>query len=676
MSKKNHTRDCPAVGRQIKSIECAENRHGAYACPADCPHSPFSLGNYDQFLELERRLDTTTLERAHTEPIFAPVLRAAEPMRQKSMAGWVSTVVSLLFNTRGSDGLLFGERWQNAGYPGLRQDEKTLFNCKRKCRFALLEVHQVVDAETLRAVDLLDDPSRPLLVKDRSFAALACRFDRVVAVVYPAPNFLRIVGSIVYLPSIAALSPTRILEELARHQGGSLEQSWLLSNIAPLFEAIVATDNERERLALLNSDIVQAERQYQLLASVKKLRRPLAKAGFLHEDLTEDKWQKGWQDSYVLPAPPDAPTLLGQPEQNRIHYIGVLLLKEGLASLQANSQANMRLLQQAFEKACAHNATFQAEYVKDLATAHSSKAPPAPPSIIPPSLLQNTTHYTFQSNKVHFEQDLETDPLGPQKAIAAYYRKQLDHPVPNLGDRSPRQAAANPQLRPALVEWVKSLANAIDKQNYKNGHDIDINWIFPELGLDDLAFPPPPQRPPRRSATARPIDKDDDFAIEQLAEGLDAIEDLIDKRLNDYPAPVEAIDDMNASGCPLLEDLYEANAGAIDDARFPHLAPFIIIAWLVLVPERQTCILPPGLVEKQFRQIKTDLQARATATDASEATLLASLCRHPLLLTCLLSRLKHLDEVLPKNERFRKTEMPAVTTTLVAAINTLIAAQE
>ncbi|MFA6175091.1 MAG: hypothetical protein WC765_00765 [Phycisphaerae bacterium] len=46
-------RDCPAVGRPIKPIECGQNRGKNYACPADCPHCPWMVANYDDFLKIE-----------------------------------------------------------------------------------------------------------------------------------------------------------------------------------------------------------------------------------------------------------------------------------------------------------------------------------------------------------------------------------------------------------------------------------------------------------------------------------------------------------------------------------------------------------------------------------------------------------------------------------------------
>jgi hypothetical protein len=62
MSKTSKHRLCPALGREISSGECGENRHSCYACPASCPHNPFALGNYTALLSSEDTLDQQTMK--------------------------------------------------------------------------------------------------------------------------------------------------------------------------------------------------------------------------------------------------------------------------------------------------------------------------------------------------------------------------------------------------------------------------------------------------------------------------------------------------------------------------------------------------------------------------------------------------------------------------------------
>lgn len=60
MGKATKIRNCPAVGREIAAVECGRNRGVVYNCPAECPYCPWSPENYDDFLDIEERVDQET----------------------------------------------------------------------------------------------------------------------------------------------------------------------------------------------------------------------------------------------------------------------------------------------------------------------------------------------------------------------------------------------------------------------------------------------------------------------------------------------------------------------------------------------------------------------------------------------------------------------------------------
>ena len=62
MGKANKWWACPAIGREISSAECGENRHSAHTCPAACQHNPFAVEHYTRLLEREAELDGKTVE--------------------------------------------------------------------------------------------------------------------------------------------------------------------------------------------------------------------------------------------------------------------------------------------------------------------------------------------------------------------------------------------------------------------------------------------------------------------------------------------------------------------------------------------------------------------------------------------------------------------------------------
>jgi hypothetical protein len=101
---------------------------------------------------------------------------------------------------------------------------------------------------------------------------------------------------------------------------------------------------------------------------------------------------------------------------------------------------------------------------------------------------------------VTFESLVEgpTAQATPEEA-AAYAMRQavqrwIDEPVPMLEGMSPRAAAKEPRLRPALLHLVKGEIRMQDQRNLEGGPGEDINWLPRELGLEELDIPAPPPR--------------------------------------------------------------------------------------------------------------------------------------------------------------------------------------
>ena len=84
MAKADKLRDCPAVGRKITAPECGSNRGTRYDCPPDCPYCPWTVGNYDQLLEISRKFDGKLMD-FYGKTVGAPsVLQRLRPQEVKS----------------------------------------------------------------------------------------------------------------------------------------------------------------------------------------------------------------------------------------------------------------------------------------------------------------------------------------------------------------------------------------------------------------------------------------------------------------------------------------------------------------------------------------------------------------------------------------------------------------
>jgi hypothetical protein len=72
-----------------------------------------------------------------------------------------------------------------------------------------------------------------------------------------------------------------------------------------------------------------------------------------------------------------------------------------------------------------------------------------------------------------------------QKMLDQHYRQVLGEPIPMLDDKSPRECAADPNLRGLLVSWLKYLERMHSRSSGQVGMaEYDPSWIWQELGLD------------------------------------------------------------------------------------------------------------------------------------------------------------------------------------------------
>lgn len=69
--------------------------------------------------------------------------------------------------------------------------------------------------------------------------------------------------------------------------------------------------------------------------------------------------------------------------------------------------------------------------------------------------------------------------------FAAHYRRQLDEPIPALGNISPRQAVKTAKGREDVAAWLKYLENGTAHQT-DAAASFDFSWLWCELGVENL----------------------------------------------------------------------------------------------------------------------------------------------------------------------------------------------
>ena len=71
--------------------------------------------------------------------------------------------------------------------------------------------------------------------------------------------------------------------------------------------------------------------------------------------------------------------------------------------------------------------------------------------------------------------------------LDSYYRKQLDEPIPMLGNVTPRKAAKTAGGREKLVAWLKRLENQMaHHESSEPMAGYDVAWLWEELGVAEL----------------------------------------------------------------------------------------------------------------------------------------------------------------------------------------------
>jgi len=498
MGEAKKRRLCPAVGREITSAECGENRHSRYACPESCEHNPFRLSAYSQLLEIEDRLDLTTVKRLAAEDNVAREAILAA-VRSNPDLGLHAASAWQVFFRRDASGRTFAERWEQAGFAGLRNDERVLFRGKMKLRVVLVEVHRVIDAERLEVVDLLRPDDAPFIVVDRSLAARAPRFFVGLGWVYPLPYFGRLSGTALELTDLGPGTWLENIEVIVAHLGGPVggpaRASWLAENFVRMCEAIVATGQERRQLMFAGIDGAWGAATYTLQVPLAKaLRRLREESGVEPEGAAPEERKQGFADAFVwLDERPDARTW-GSAGKSGSVVLGRVLVGAKEWRLEAMGRARLQDFRARFEARMDKAVSFSRERIDDLTGRMVLNEPTPNLALVPPQLLQEPREVGLSTSR------LPPPPPGMSAADHQARMKQeiqrawRDEPVPALGGRTPREAARDPAARVALIELVKQQVREIDEENLRTGGCEDANEQIRALGLTEIDFPPPPPR--------------------------------------------------------------------------------------------------------------------------------------------------------------------------------------
>ena len=688
MGKTSKHRQCPALSREISAAECGENRLSRYACPPDCPHNPFVPANYPALLTLEDALDAKTLDwmfreardRAGLERAFRQAVAAKSGHALHAFTVWH------LFLHRDEAGLTCAQRWERAGFPGLKNDERVFLRAKMQTRVLLLETHCVRDDQSLEAADLLAPAGpAPLLILDRSLAARTPRFATYLTWGYPLPHFWRMFGTAIVISDIGDLGAADIVTETARHLGAPAGDTdalrrWLAEHFVRVDESLTATAGERHRLMLAGIDAQFGTAVYDLCAPFAEGRAALdGDPAVDPNELSDKERDEGFtlaRDWFDDSKSSGAVT----PDGGRL-VLGRVLLGPKNWRLVATGAARLARLRARFEARLGRRVRFTHQRLDDLGTRLALQRPPADPALVPPRLLENPPQVALSTSRIPAPPPGATPEELKAAYLAGHLRTFADHPVPALDGRTPRAAAADPALRPKLLHLMKSHVRALDESNLCTGRTDDINWLLRELGLAEIDFPPPPRRgPPPDLDESDDLDEsleEDDAMPRPLAGPLPAepltleqAETRLEAAMAQFEMAADALDELAVSGSTLIDDVDELTSDLLSEEEFNVLIPFLLSVWFALVP-RGVAAPPLNLprMTEALRQETERLPAMlGTGPEGAMNSLLAG-CPQPMLLQLVMAGLFEASTKVPKKLR-PKPEAQAVMVLILKIVIT------
>jgi hypothetical protein len=494
MGKATKFRNCPVVGREIAAVECGRNRGVVYNCPADCPYCPWTLENYDDFLEIEQDVDRETNvfyrsvagSRDNIRNAIDRIMDGDGDEDEKFIELNSLFYREYLIRDFGSGKKLF-DLWHESGWEGLSRDEPFIASHKISTRVSLLEVRRVVDGQTVECVDLLSEKLEPMICCDRSLARKAAPFDTVLAWTCRYPFFHRVHGVARPLPNSVESSCDRVLKAVEKLGGPSKPgpewNDWLAIHLNEVADEICREEKKRMLSAARNSDFKECVAVYRWRAGFSKLdlegRRDFvwlpedantrAKSG-AHENHVwlrtgeSAKWEEKLPKAYR-----SIPGVPGEPVWGHLHVypdrVEVLAVSETL----------FRPMREMTEEFFGRALVFEKEFVADLAKQKFSGG-------------ENGQHEGVILASNFFREKPDVKEVLKQ-TLNAKLRHTLGEQIPALGGITPREAAQSPESRPILIDWMKAYLSSIESLGKQNGVVLDIDWALDELGLGELKVP-------------------------------------------------------------------------------------------------------------------------------------------------------------------------------------------
>ena len=521
MGKASRLRECPAVGRAIKPVECGQNRGLNYPCPPECPYCPWGYENYESLRDIDQMIDREALR--YFRDLVGEV-RAHNALTADGVEDGVAFYDRLfrsVYRDPAVDGMSAFAHWEAAGWKGLSGDEIFVAGLRKNLRMEVLEVIAVLDDQQIECQFALSPGSGRIVVRDISLAKAALRGSVMIGRVIPYPHYYVMHGIAVPFEPAPGESAAETLRRISNRIGGPDPETkeflpWLDEHFVTVAEEIHRMAEDRRRAIFENSDFKQCVAVYKLLSTRGSLEEKIAaypEICLQEPDLNEEEgvgspsvydWlrdgrSREWESA--LPA-----GMRSEAGDVGSKIWGTLRLFDDRLEIESIGRLRYEPMREMVEEFFGADLEFEREVVVDLGrqvldgggspsgTRRSSRTEDEIPHEVKVAVLENT----FRS----------------------HYQNFLSERVPALNGLTPREAAQDPTMRPRLVELMKQHLQTIDRHSRKEGHQFSIDWVLDELGLGELKPKGGRHIPPASRTPWTPIpQKRLDAYIQQLFTG-------------------------------------------------------------------------------------------------------------------------------------------------------------
>jgi len=486
-------RDCPAIGKVICSACCGSKRGTELDCPADCVNFPFGAKAYDAWLRIDGAWQPKALDyilRHVGKDRFEKTVHDSTPSWAKGVqegfyeGAHVALLRYLVLPLEDATQSL-GERWAAEHWIGLNNDERVMALHRLRSLPAILEVQDVLDDTRVECSDLLDPDRGRFIVFDRSTAVRANRFDTAVVWVAHYPHFSRVDGSGVSLDR-SFIEP--FLKDMRRRAKVALKDAsalavkkYLAGHFGDAFELVAQLGREMQERMLSSLDANHCRAYYRIKSSPANIVAILEDKPDIEPDTDREveaddpsgsrhfRWMrrgeaKAFERNMPLSFRHDTP-------EDGVGSLGAIRLSSNELMLETFSRQKFDFAKRLLKKYLGRDLALLKEEIVNLA--------------------QQAMERSREPNREPRKPRESTVPPEVEREIVEnfhrrHYEKFLDDAIPMLSGLTPRQAAADPKMRPSLIDLMKLHLQGVEKQSRERGFDFNIDWVLLELGLQEL----------------------------------------------------------------------------------------------------------------------------------------------------------------------------------------------